>query len=204
MVLPQKFFNRPAPIVSKDLLGKILIRKINRKKIYLLITEVEAYDGFNDKASHASKGKTPRNSPMFDPAGIFYVYFTYGMHYMLNIVTGPKNYPSAVLIRGGIIVPPEFMRHIKHATTCTCSSTLLEKFEIINGPARLTKFLKINKKFNGLKAIPKNDLWFMNYGFRSKKIVAKKRIGIGLPACRQAGAGKIWSDKKWNFSVKRW
>ena len=65
-----------------------------------MITEVEAYDGPRDKASHASRGLTPRNAPMFGEAGRFYIYFTYGMHWMLNIVTGKRGYPAAVLIRG--------------------------------------------------------------------------------------------------------
>ena len=67
-----------------------------------MITEVEAYDGFKDKASHASRGKTERNKIMFEKAGKWYVYFTYGMHWMLNVVCGQKNYPAAILIRGAI------------------------------------------------------------------------------------------------------
>src|SRR3989344_6659394 len=129
-ILFQKFFNRPTLIVAQNLLGKFLARKYRGKEIVLMITEVEAYDGFDDKASHASQGKTKRNKIMFDSAGKWYVYFTYGMHYMLNIVTGPKNYPAAILIRG---------------------------VEGINGPGRVTKQLKIDKIFNNKKAIPKNN-----------------------------------------------
>ena len=99
-VLNKNFFNRPTLIVAKDLLGKYLIRRLNGKIKRFMITEVEAYDGFKDKASHASRGKTVRNAPMFGEAGVWYVYFTYGMHYMLNIVTGKKDYPAAILIRG--------------------------------------------------------------------------------------------------------
>ena len=87
--------------MAKELLGRFLIREWkDGKKEKLKIIETEAYEGFEDKASHASRGKTARNSPMFAEAGTIYVYFTYGMHYMLNIVCGPKNHPSAVLIRG--------------------------------------------------------------------------------------------------------
>ncbi|MEK7149774.1 MAG: DNA-3-methyladenine glycosylase, partial [Patescibacteria group bacterium] len=96
-VISQKFFNRPSTAVAKELLGKFLVRKIGNKKIAIIITEVEAYDGFNDKASHASRGKTERNKIMFEEGGCFYIYFTYGMHYMLNIVTGPKHSPAAIL-----------------------------------------------------------------------------------------------------------
>ena len=71
-----------------------------------MISEVEAYDGPRDKASHASRGLTPRNRPMFGDAGHFYVYFTYGIHWLVNITTGPRGYPAAVLFRGGIYENP--------------------------------------------------------------------------------------------------
>jgi len=94
-VLLQKFFDRDPVSVCKDLLGKFLV--INDKKY--IITEVEAYDGQDDEACHARYGKTERNAPMFAAPGCWYVYMIYGMHYMLNIVTGPGKHPSAVLIR---------------------------------------------------------------------------------------------------------
>src|SRR3989344_7369693 len=122
MRLRKSFFIRPALSVAKDLLGKYLVRRLATKEIPLMVTEVEAYVGFNDRASHANKGKTERNKVMFSEGGRWYVYFTYGMHWMLNIVTGPKNYPAAVLIRGT---------------------------DKIRGPGRLTKYLKIDKSFNG-------------------------------------------------------
>ncbi|MBI2626024.1 MAG: DNA-3-methyladenine glycosylase, partial [Candidatus Nealsonbacteria bacterium] len=100
MRLQRSFFLRPTLLVSKELLGKYLVRKIGRKILVGKITETEAYDGFKDKASHASRGNTERNKVMFDEGGRWYVYFTYGMHWMLNIVTGPQKYPAAVLIRG--------------------------------------------------------------------------------------------------------
>jgi len=199
-IFPQKFFNRPTLEVAKDLLGKVLIRKIGNKKISLIITEVEAYDGFKDKASHASRGKTERNKIMFEQAGCFYVYFTYGMHNMLNIVTGPKNYPAAILIRAGVIKQNN-IKTIKQSDNKTIQlynySTI-----VLNGPARLTKFLKIDKKFNNLRATLKNNLWFEDHGIKIKLhpaddgagIIAKKRIGVDY-------AGKTWANKKWNFSI---
>ena len=183
----QNFFNRPNTAVAKELLGKFLVRKIGKKKIAIMITEVETYDGFKDKASHASRGKTERNKIMFEKGGCFYVYFTYGIHYMLNIVTGPKHSPAAILIRSGIINQNN-IKALKQSN---------DKTAILNGPARLTKFLKINKKFNGLKAISKNNLWFENRGvkIKPKQIIAKKRVGVDY-------AGKTWADKKYNFSIK--
>lgn len=178
-ILGEKFFNRDTKIVAKDLLGKFLIRQIGDKKITVMITETEAYDGFNDKASHAHKGKTKRNEIMFGDPGTFYVYFTYGMYFMLNIVTREKDYPAAVLIRG--------------------------TNEVL-GPGRLTKFLKINKKFNNQKSAIATGLWIEDRparnALRSKagggvkpykfKIKKTARIGVGY-------AGPIWSAKKMRF-----
>src|SRR3989344_5697076 len=124
-ILGEQFFERSTLAVAKELLGKYLVRRVRGKEVSGMITETEAYDGFHDKASHASRGKTPRNAPMFGPAGCWYVYFTYGMHWMLNIVTREKGYPAAVLIRG---------------------------VGDISGPARVTKRLKIDKKLNGMSA----------------------------------------------------
>ena len=171
-----KFFNRPALAVAKEILGKFLVRRFKNKEIALMITEVEVYDGLNDKASHASKGKTERNKIMFGEAGRWYVYFTYGMHWMLNIVTGPKDYPAAILIR----------------------ST-----KEISGPARITKFLKIDKKFNGKSASRKTGLW-----------IAASPKGAGEPRPKGAGRFKIkrlprigvdyagkWANKPYRFKI---
>src|SRR3989344_7236430 len=152
-VLPQKFFNQPVLKIAQNLLGKFLVRKFRSKEISLIIIEIEAYNGFNDKASHASHGRTERNKVMFDEAGKWYVYFTYGMHWMLNIVTGAKNYPAAVLIRAA---------------------------GNINGPAKLTKYLKIDKKFNGLTANRETGLWFEDRGGQIKKSQIKKSKRIGV------------------------
>lgn len=178
MVLGKNFFKRPTLIVAKNLLGKFLARRIGSKKMRYLITEVEAYDGFKDKASHASKGLTKRNAPMFGEAGRWYVYFTYGMHWMLNIVAGPKNYPAAILIRG---------------------------FKEISGPAKITKKLKIDERFNNKIALPKTGLWIEN----NSKIVSLREIPrrgkncklkiVNLPRIGVAYAGPIWSKKPWRF-----
>ena len=152
-VLPQKFFNSPAPLVARELLGKYLIVRRNGREKAFMITETEAYDGFRDKASHASRGKTPRNAPMFGTAGRFYVYLCYGMYWMLNVVTGEKWYPAAVLIRGE---------------------------RGITGPGRLTKMLGIDKRFNNKMADKKTGLWFEDRGARIslRQIEKTPRIGV--------------------------
>ncbi|OGD43057.1 3-methyladenine DNA glycosylase [Candidatus Azambacteria bacterium RIFOXYD1_FULL_42_11] len=152
--LKRKFFERPTLIVAKDLLGKYLMRHIRGKIIRFMITEVEAYDGFKDRASHASRGKTKRNAPMFGKAGRWYVYFTYGIHWMLNIVTGPKNYPAAILIRG---------------------------VEGISGPARITKQLKIDKNFNNKIASRRIGLWIEDSGkIHNSQFIIQRAPRVGV------------------------
>ncbi len=152
-MLPASFFNRDVRKVAESLLGAYLVRRVNGKTTKHLITEVEAYDGINDTACHASKGRTARTEIMFGPAGHWYVYLCYGMYDMLNIVTGPKDYPAAVLIRGT---------------------------QEITGPGRLTKTLKITRALNGKKADKKNGLWIEKSGITvlKKEILRTPRIGV--------------------------
>lgn len=163
--------------MARELLGKYLVRRRGKKIDKFIITEVEAYDGLKDKASHASRGKIKRNASMFGEAGRWYVYFTYGMHWMLNIVTGPKNYPAAVLIRG---------------------------VKGINGPARITKQLKIDKKFNNKIALPKTGLWIAaptnseRASLKNAFLSGKIKI-VNLPRVGVAYAGPVWSKKKWRL-----
>ena len=168
IVLRQDFFNRPTLKVASELLGKFLVRNIGGKTIALMITEVEAYTGHNDMASHAARGKTPRNAPMFGEAGYWYVYFTYGMHWMLNIVTEKKDYPAAILIRG---------------------------VSGISGPARLTKFLHIDKKLNNHPASRESGLWIEDRGVKisPRQISKSKRVGVDY-------AG-VWKNKLWRLKI---
>ena len=143
-ILTPDFFNRPTLQVAEELIGKYLVRHQQK----LIITDVEAYDGPQDLACHASKGRTPRTEVMFGPAGRFYVYFCYGVHWMLNIVTGPPG--TAILIRGA---------------------------GDIQGPARLTKALQIDNSFNTKPAVPTTGLWFEESGI-TPEIEKSPRIGV--------------------------
>ncbi len=176
MLLPQSFYNRPTLQVAQDLLGCFLIRKLPSPVIgeglgvRYKIVETEAYNGPNDLASHASKGRTPRNEVMFGKPGTIYVYFTYGMHYMLNIVTEKENYPAAVLIRA--------IEPIAHnSQLATHNSQLATRNSIkTNGPAKLTKHLKINKSFNCLPIYTKkHGLWIENCDTEIKPSQIKKQ-----------------------------
>lgn len=151
--LPREFFNRPVLHVASNLLGKFLVRRIGKKIKAQMITEVEAYDGENDKACHASRGRTKRTEVMYGEAGHWYVYLCYGMYDMLNVVTGPRDYPAAILIRG---------------------------VEGINGPGRLTKSFKITRFLNGKTATRASGLWIDDRGVivSKKEIVRTPRIGV--------------------------
>lgn len=129
-ILTRDFYEYNTLKVARDLLDKFLVRKIGKKIIAGMITETEAYCGPNDLASHASRGRTPRTEIMFGPPGRAYIYIIYGMYYCLNIVTEKKGYPAAVLIRGVKIDGVDYSK--------------------TNGPGKLCKFLKIDKKLNGI------------------------------------------------------
>ncbi len=163
-ILPLSFFNRPTVEVARDLIGKTLVRRFpDGTQTALRITETEAYDGPLDLACHAAKGRTPRTEVMYGPAGHFYVYFIYGIHWLLNVVTGPEDFPSAVLIRA---------------------------VEGISGPARVTKALKIDKSFYGKPVVPESGLWFEDRGEKVRKIKATPRIGVDYAG--EEWAGKEW------------
>ncbi len=134
-----------------------------------MITEVEAYVGFCDRASHASRGMTPRNRVMFGPPGHWYVYFTYGMHWMLNIVTEREGYPAAILIRG---------------------------VQGISGPGRVTKFFKIDKRFDGKPAARRAGLWIEDRGLKIPRRAIKRSRRIGVEY-----AGR-WKNKPWRLSLQ--
>lgn len=182
MILKKSFYKQNTKKVAQELLGCFLVRKIGQKIIRSMIVETEAYCGPNDLASHASRGRTSRNSVMFGEPGIIYVYFTYGMHYMLNIVTECNEYPAAVLIRAVDTRIKNYELRITNFET--------------NGPAKLTKFLQINKLFNGLPIyIKKYGLWIeKGVGVKKSQIIKKPRIGVDY-------AGK-YKEKNWRYYIK--
>jgi DNA-3-methyladenine glycosylase len=152
-VLEQDFFARPALVVAKELVGKHLVRRTGAGETALVITETEAYIGPHDLACHASKGRTARTEVMFGPAGHWYVYFVYGIHWMLNVVTDDVDHAAAVLIRGA----GEW-----------------------DGPAKLTKRLAIDKSLNACAAVPASGLWIEDRGVTIPRggIQRTPRIGV--------------------------
>ena len=186
-ILNRKFYERDTLQVAPALLGTKLVRQINGLELSGIIVETEAYCGETDSACHAHRGKTKRNAVMFGKPGHAYVYFTYGMHYMLNLVTEAEGNPCAVLIRG--IVPltgvkeMEIIRNRKYA-------------ELTNGPAKICQAFKIDKSLNGWDLTLGSNLWVENYKkFPTKSIIATPRIGINY-------AKEEHRKALWRFLVK--
>ena len=99
--LDEKFYKRDVLDVAKDLVGKIIVSKIKGEEIRVRITETEAYCGEEDTACHAHKGRTKRTEVLYGKSGVMYVYLCYGMHWLMNVVTGEEGTPQAVLFRAG-------------------------------------------------------------------------------------------------------
>jgi DNA-3-methyladenine glycosylase len=151
-VLREEFFFGDVKKIAPALLGKKLcIRDRQGSVLKAVITETEAYDGEDDLACHASKGRTPRTSVMYEAGGICYVYLCYGIHWMFNLVTGPIGYPSAVLIRG-------------------CQG--------VCGPGRLTKSFGITGKMNGLSLGMDSGVWVEDTEKNPGEIFTGPRIGV--------------------------
>lgn len=162
------FLEQSAITAAKQLLGCELERQIDGKIIRAKIVETEAYDQ-TDAASHSYNGQTPRTEVMFGPAGHLYVYFTYGMHYCCNIVTGSAGTGSGVLIRA---VEPIAGEDIMIANRKKSG------VELSNGPAKLCQALRIDKAFNGHSIIHEPIKLIVNQPLASREIVTTTRIGI--------------------------
>ncbi len=162
------FLDADSTIVARQLLGCYLEREIDGENVCVRIVETESYDQ-TDAASHSYRGETPRTKVMFGPSGYLYVYFTYGMHYCCNIVTGPDGVGSAVLIR---------------AVEPITGAEVLERrrrrsgVEVTNGPAKLCSALGVDRRLDGhdLRKVPLKLL--SGERLMNQEIVIAKRIGI--------------------------
>lgn len=176
--LDRDAFNRPTLRVARDLLGKFIVRSFPGRRVSAMITEVEAYKGPQDLASHARRGRrTPRVEPLYGDGGTIYVYFVYGMHWLLNFSTAGRDRPEAVLIRGVLAEPDGARRPVV-------------------GPARVTRFLGIDKNLDGADATRSKELWLEDRGVRipASRLRRGPRIGVDY-------AGPVWAAKPWRFWV---
>jgi DNA-3-methyladenine glycosylase len=140
-VLPREFLAGPAPEVAPGLLGCVLEHATGDGLVAVILTEVEAYSGATDPASHAYRGETRRNAVMFGPPGHAYVYFTYGMHFCVNVVCGPEGTASAVLLRAGRVIAGEQLAASRRRVS--------RARDLARGPARLCQALAIDRAQNG-------------------------------------------------------
>ena len=161
MRLPYEFYHRPCLEVARDLVGKVLVHNEQR----LRISETESYCGENDTACHAHKGRTKRTEVLYADAGTIYVYLCYGVHWLLNIITGDVDDPQGVLIRACVDA---------------------------EGPGKLTKKLGISGSLNRKSAGTSDELWIEDDGFRCD-IELDKRVGIGYAS--QEDQDKLWRFK---------
>jgi DNA-3-methyladenine glycosylase len=181
--LPRSFYSRSTLQVAQELIGKVLVRDFDGRRLSGRIVETEAYVGPHDLACHASKGHTPRTSIMFGPAGYAYVYMIYGFYFCLNVVTERKGYPAAVLIRG--VEPLEnldFMRQLRNNPE--------RDTNIASGPGKLCRAMSIDKRLNG-EDLRGRTLWIEDSKFDSVPILTSPRVGVDY-------AGE-YKDKPWRF-----
>ena len=185
-LFPYSFYNLPTLTVARELLGARLVRILDDHRLAGIITETEAYIGEEDLGCHAHAGKTKRNAVMYGPPGHAYVYFTYGMHWMLNAVTEAVGFPAAVLIRA--IKPVEGVEII-HAH---------RNGRDTNGPAKLTQALGIDRMLNGVNLCdPAAGIWIeAGASIPDEAVTIGPRVGLYT-------VPEPWKSKPWRFIVSR-
>ena len=185
--LPCKFYNRPTLTVARELLGARLVRVLDGVKLVGLISETEAYFGFDDLASHAKAGRTIRTDPMFGKPGHAYVYFTYGNHWMLNAVTEKEGFPAAVLIRA--------IQPIEGVDVMMDRRQGRDTF----GPGKLTQALGITKSENYTDLTESGSSLWIEAGVKvpDSSVTIGPRVGLNTTP-------EPWFSKPWRFLVKNW
>ena len=186
--LPESFYRDEATLVARRLLGQRLVRNLDGKRTGGLIVETEAYLGEEDLACHAHVGKTKRNAMLYDQAGKAYVYFTYGMHWLVNAVTGETDFPAAVLIRA--ILPQEGLDGIQARRKGRPQA------EWCNGPAKICQALSIDGALNGIRLYEDNgELWIEKGRTVADEVVTNApRVGLG-------STPEPWKSIPWRFMV---
>jgi len=186
--LQRSFFLRPTLTVARDLLGRTLVRLLDGQRLAGRISEVEAYIGEDDLASHAARGLTPRNRAMYGSGGLAYVYLIYGMHHCLNVVTEEEGFPAAVLIRA--LQPLEGLALLQSRRPGRPLRSLTD------GPAKLCQALAIDRRLDGYDLTAGEELWLEAGAPVSEAAVrATPRINVGGDAQARA--------VPWRFVVER-
>jgi DNA-3-methyladenine glycosylase len=183
-ILRRPFYRRNTARVAKELLGKVLVRRLGDTRLEGIIVETEAYRGHDDAASHAYRGPTRRNQVMFGEPGHAYVYFTYGMHYCLNVTTEPLGQPGAVLIRA--------VQPIKGITEMKRRRGTEHVKDLSNGPAKLTQAFAVDRALNGHDLTSGEKLYAIKPSHAERvRVSVSTRIGIRTSA-----------EKPWRFFIE--
>ena len=189
MRLTRSFYSRPTRQLARELLGCRLVRLWNGQRLAGIIVETEAYIGENDLACHARFGRTQRNDVMYGRPGVAYVYFNYGMHWMLNVVSEKVDLPAAILIRA--LEPVEGVDEMMQRRG------LRPIEDLGNGPAKLTQALRIDRAFNGVDLCNRRSEVWIELGDRlaPRQIKRGPRVGLGRTP-------EPWLSQPWRFWVK--
>ncbi|MGO2213474.1 DNA-3-methyladenine glycosylase [Psychrobacter alimentarius] len=188
-VLEPAWFTRPTCVVAADLVGKVLCRKLtdsdgSKKVLRMRISETEAYVGLEDPACHSHAGtRTERTEIMYAQGGVFYVYLTYGIHHLLNMITAAAESPESVLIRAGFLTEDSDRLIDEQYESADKQLTHPKQFA---GPGKLTKRLQIDRDLYGKSIEPTSGVWIENDGC-APPISLRPRIGIDY-----AGDAKDW------------
>ncbi len=176
--LTRASFNLPTLRVSRDLLGKFIVRRHRGRQLAAMITEVEAYKGPRDRAAHTFGGRrTARVEPLYADGGTAYVYLVYGIHWLLNFSTAGAGTPEGVLIRGVLTADDA-------------------KPRLVSGPSRVTAYLRIDRRLDHVDATHSPVMWLEDRGIRfsARRIMTGPRVGIDY-------AGAYWSARRWRFWI---
>jgi DNA-3-methyladenine glycosylase len=183
--MPREFLARPSVPVAPELLGCVLEHQTEAGLVAVELTEVEAYAGASDPASHAYRGKTARNAVMFGPPGHAYVYFTYGMHFCVNLVCLGNGSASAVLLRAGRIIEGEELARARR----TRVTAMVPFRDLARGPARLCQALDIDRSLDGADVCAPDSPLRMRWPdagttarSADRKILSGPRVGISAAA----------------------
>lgn len=187
--LPRSFFAQPTLEAARQLIGARLVRLEGDRRLSGYITEVEAYRGEEDLGCHAKAGRTPRTQTLYGPPGHAYVYFTYGMHWMLNFVTEAEGFPAAVLLRG--IFPTEGQELI------ASRRKNLPPALWTDGPGKICQALDIDRRLNGTDLCAPDAILYVETGLTipDSSVTISPRVGLYT-------VPEPWKSIPWNFKVK--
>jgi DNA-3-methyladenine glycosylase len=175
--LPREFYDRDPRRVSRDLLGKVLVRREGKKSLAARIVEVEAYLGKDDPAAHAAAGRTARNAVLFGPPGYAYVYFIYGNYYCLNVSCLPDGVAGGILFRA--LEPLTGIEEMARLRGVAVAGTR-DLRTLTSGPGRLAQAFGITRERDNGKDLtsPRSGLFIADDGYRVRRISRTPRIGI--------------------------